>query len=492
MKASSNFISNKSWLRKVNYFVCDTKKEKIWNRGLFISLMVYFILTISSYAEWFPGSTRYFSFNTTLGIVIRGLASILVLIFCLLCYIAYRKYINHKWIGIFLFMIITSFVMIFLTQTEYETLYRTVKLYYFMAVYKTGVSFQSNFIMFVSFAFDIVFGYCFLFIVPKAIKNYWYYIILISLFLLIMFYSCCYSFVKEKDYYLYFLHGDWSYQAVSIGSIFGNKQQWGVFLAPAFVCAFFNIYLILKVKLYKWIKSIVCIGLLFCAFCYFFCGLVAFCKTAIVADGVFVGVVIVGLIVFLFYKRKMVYGFLTATVIIAGVVYLILIMVIPSLHQTGFSKKIFDILNTLIIRGQTGGESRFELLRAIMQNFPSVNLMFGIPKGTLDAYTRSLIPEMVNGLHSGIVIYFGRTGIIGSVIYIVLFISLMINYFSLFKKKPFCVFLFLAAFGSSLILNLAELEILIMSSSATVFMYNIICVVLPMSEVKMEVNCNEI
>lgn len=492
MKSISNFNNFESWLHKFNNFVCNTKRHKIWNLGLFISLIIYFILTISSYAEWFPGSIRYFSFNTTFGMATRGAASIIVLICCFFCFVAYRKQINRKWICVFLFMIIISFVMIFITQTTYETLYRTIKLYDFMAVYRTSVSLQTNLKMFISFAFDIAFGYCFIFIIPIAIKNYWYYIVLISLFLVIMFYSCCYSFLKEKDYYVYFLRGDWHYQADSIGSIFGNKQQWGVFLAPAFVCAFFNVYLIFKVRIYKWIKIVSCVGMFSFACCYFFCSLVAFCKTAIVADVVFISVIIVGLIVYLFYKKKILYGLLISTIIVGCIFGFILVMVIPTLHQTGLGKKLFDIFNTLIHQGQTGGESRFELLRAIIQNFPGINLMFGIPKGTLDAYTRSLIPEMVNGLHSGIVIYFGRTGITGLVVYMLLFVSLLKKYFSLFKKKPFYVFLFLASLSSSLILNLAELEILIMSSSATVLMYNIVCVVLPMSETKMETLNNEI
>lgn len=447
------------------------------------TLLVYLFTSISAYAEWFPGSTHYFVFSSKSGLLIRIVTSLMFGFACFLVYVSFRKSINYKWLFVFGALLFVILLCMFYTPTYYSVLYRTTKLYDFMAQYETSVSIETVIKMYFSFAVDVLFAFCFVFVLPHIFDKRTLFLYVLLPFMLIIFYSLIYSLFKEKEYYIRFVKGDWEYNAVTIGSIFGNKQQWGIFLAPSlpvsFLCAFF----ICKSNSKKVLKIISCILLSIFFILTSFCALASFCKTAIISNFLFICFIILGIIFWLFInKRKLVLPIILSSLVIVGIIGLVVFMKIDSLHESGIGKTVFNIINTLFTEGSTTASSRLEIMLVTLQNFPATNIFFGFSKGVLDCFVRTVVPYMNNGLHTGLAIYFGRTGIIGSVIYIVLLGIIIWSMIKIMKKNCIYGFAILGTFVTSFILNLSELEILIVSSSATVYILNLILVTLPISE----------
>lgn len=473
-------------ISKINklFNYCETEKFRKILRWIVVgSLFIYFITSISAYAQWFSGSTHYFVYNSTSGLVIRIFTSILFIGSCLLVFVSYKRSMNIKWLCVFLFLLVFILICMVYTPTSYYVLYRTTKLYDFMAMYESTISLKTLVTMYFSFAVDVIFAYCFIFILPKIFAEHSLLLFILIPFLLIMFYSMIYSLLKETTYYVRFIKGDWEYSADTIGSIFGNKQQWGIFLAPVLPVSIVSYFIVKKTKFKTVIKMFFYI---FCAISFFlaaFCSLAIFCKTAIISNMLFLIFGYIGLILWFFInKKKKIIPIILITLIIIVIISLILIMNISSLHQSGIGKTIFNIFDSLIKIGEIGAESRLEILIVTLQNFPMTNIFFGFSKGVLDSFVRTTVPYMNNGLHTGMGIYFGRTGIIGLTIYVILFGLVIWSMIKIMKKDWLYGFVILGTLVSSFILNLGELEILIVSSSATVYILNLVAVTLPISE----------
>ncbi|MCQ2975610.1 MAG: hypothetical protein MJ211_12485 [Bacteroidales bacterium] len=348
----------------------------------------------------------------------------------------------------------------------------------------TGVSDLTLVKMSLSFIVDMLFAYSFVFIFPQTLKSKKFYIYFILSFVFVMFYSCIYSFIKERNYYIEFISGKWTYSPITIGSIFGDKQQWGIFLAAAVPSSILLCYLAAKFYRERKILKICIIVFSLVTFCLtLVCSLASFCKTAIIANILAIIVLLVGIALHLIIKKKKI---LFGVIIFA---FLGLFLLIPTifgsvsaLKETKLGSLVNSILQTLADRGEQGAGSRLTILFSFLEKFPATNLMFGFNKGLLEAYEYSVTPEIINSLHTGIAIYFGRTGLVGLLIYVLLLVKLISCICKITKNNILYGFIFFALFVSSLILNLAELEILITSSSATVFMFNILLVVLPLSE----------
>lgn len=472
---------------KISSFLNFTETDKFRNILKWIvvgSLFIYLFISISAYASWVPGSAWYFAFNTKTGLIFRILSSIIFLGACFLVYISYRKEINYKWLIVFLVMLIFILLCMLYTPTYFSVLYRTTKLYDFMAQYETSVSIGTLVKMYLSFAIDIFFAFSFLFVLPHIFKKQtWLLLFIFIPFLLIMIYSSAYSFVKEKDYYINFIKGDWHYNADTIGSIFGNKQQWGIFLAPTLPVCLISIYLVFKTKLPKLLKILFtcfsCVIFVLAAFC----SLAAFCKTAILTNIIFIAFALIGLILWLFInKKKLLLPIIISCLIGLAVVGIIVFMGVDAWHQNGVGKTAFNIINSLFKESETSAASRIEIMLGTLQNFPATNIFFGFSKGILDCFVRTTVPYMNNGLHTGLAIYFGRTGIVGFTIYIILLCIVVLSIIKICRHNWLYGFIIIGAFISSFMLNLSELEILLVSSSGTVYIVNLIAVTLPMSE----------
>lgn len=469
--------------RLIDYLDTDRFK-KILNILTIFVMFLYLFISLSAYAQWFPGSRRIFAYSTTSGLVIRVLLAIIFLFCTFLNFVSCRKEINKIWLIPFLIIILFGIVFTFFTPTEYRSLYRTTALYNFMGEMINSVSDMTLLKMSLSFIVDILFGFSFMFILPKSLKNKKFYLYFALAFMLVIFYSCVYSLIKERDYYKNFISGNWEYNPVTIQSIFTDKQSWGIFLAACVPTSVLSIYLAIKIYSKQKFLSFLIIAFSVVTFLLSLsCSIVCFCKTAIVANILVVIVLLLGIGLYFLIKRKNFFiGVLFLGILVIFLLIPTLFSSVPALQGTKIGSLILKIFNTLVDRGETGFGSRMTILFSFLEKFPSTNLMFGFNKGVLEAYEYSVTPEIINSLHTGIAIFFGRTGLIGLLIYCILIGLIVKSICKITKENLFYGFIFISLFCSSTILNFAELEILVTSSSATVFVYNVLFVVLCLRE----------
>ena len=453
----------------------DRFKKKI-SIAIFICILFYLFINLLAYVNFLPQLTKYFAYNTTSGTIIRIITSIIFLIPCLVGGMVYLDSKGKRWIVVFALFVFLISINIFFMPSSFVTMYKTTQLYDFMAELDIVVSIQKILLMHASFVVDILFGYAFFFILPKLLTKKELFIIL-NLFNSLILISCFYSMFKEKDYYLRFLSGKWSYTSETIGSFFGNKQQWGLFLIPAIPSIAISFYLVFKSRKNYITRIAISFIYILSALIIMFCGTVAFCKTAIVCNLVFIIILLIGFSIHMLKNKKtMIFSLIIFGFFIAVVAYVICVMTMPSLQGSKIGKIIYDTFNTLFVKGEGTITIRLELVYSIFQNFPSANLMFGITKGLVDPFVRSIIPELVVGLHTGYAIYFGRTGVVGFLIFVILNIFLFRGMHILNKRKPFLAIIFIASYFSSIGLSLSESEILIFSSSMNGFIFNLILV----------------
>ena len=453
-------------------FLKTDKAKKYIAIFAFLSLLIYFVIGISAYASWFPGSTKFFVYNSSSGLIFRILTSGLVILSGIFVLISYRDKINWKWWLILPIWLLVSLLMVFVTTREYYVLYRGQTLYDFMTEQNQYVSLATMLKMFFSFGIDILFGFLLFFAFPKTLGKK-HFLIIGLLFLLIILYSCFYSLVKDRSYFIYFFKGDWKYTAESIGSIFGNKQQWGIFLASVFPIAAISIWIIHNIKINKVLKISLYLFCLLVVFLSMFCGLVAYCKTTIVCNVLFVFVFFVGLIIYL-YRKKIYFWATISTLLIASVgVFVLLLFKIPALQSKPILSFVFKMLDTLFKRGEVGADQRLLVIVRVLENFPSENLFFGIPKGAVDTAVRQMIPELQDHLHTGFIIFFARSGLFGVIIYIIFLGLLFIRYSKMIRFQPILAILSFGLFATAFILDLSELEILLFSSSINVFILSL-------------------
>lgn len=450
----------------------------------FFSCLLSFFILLSSFVDWIPGSSKFFAFNTKTGLILRIFASFLFL-FPAFCYvILYWSEIEKKYIVFFLLLIFFSFLATLYTPWSYFVLYRTSRLGdNFMASYFVSVSLTDVLVGCLSFAVDVLFGYALMFIYPKILSLKSIFSIF-TIFTLIILYSCLYSLIFERNYYLTFLSGNWKYTNNTIGSIFINKQQWGIFLISAIPVSAISIFLGLKVFKNKILKVFFIIFNSCTVFLAFACSIVAFCKTAILANFLFLLFLLIYFVVHLLLKHKTrKIGVFITCFLSFCIALLVILLCLPNTKIHLLYQNIIDAFN------KHSSESigiRATLAIGFLKNVPSYSIPFGIPKPLVDPFVRSLMPEVVNGLHTGYVIFFARTGVFGLLVLLFLCLLIFKEIKKIFYKNKTIAFILMASFLSIFVLSSSEAEILIFSSSMVSFMFNLLLVTFPFIYTKEE------
>lgn len=455
----------------------------------FACFIISFFILLSSFVDWVPGSSKYFAYNTKSGLFFRIIASFLFLAPALIGMLIYWQQIDKRWLILFAFIIFFSLVSTLYTPWSYSVLYRTERLGdNFMASLTISLSLNEIIVGCLSFVVDVLFGYVLLFIYPKILSLKKLYIIF-AVFSLIILYSCFYSFIKERDYYIKFLSGNWSYTNKTIGSIFGHKQQWGVFLISSVVVCALSIFLTFKLFVKKSFRFCLASFFTIVLILSFACSVFAFCKTAIIANFSFLLVVLICSLVALIRNQKTrKIGIILSALFVVTISSTAIFFTIPG-------TKIYNVFqNILTAFDKHSDESigiRYTLAIGFLKNIPSYSIPFGMPKPLVDPFVRTLMPEIVNGLHTGYIIFFARTGLFG----ILVFTALLFIVFKEIKKigieNKMLLSLLIASFISSIIISLSESEILIFSSSMISFMPNLILISFPFIYPKKEVTTHE-
>ena len=458
------------------------KNNKLFSTICFYAFVAYMLETICSYAEFFPRSTKIFVYSSTTGLILRMAASFFLIASSFFVFASNYNRIKKKWFLIVAIMVFFEFLSLLFTPSTYDVLFKTGQTYPFMAHRHISVSVFDSVVFSLSQSVDLVFGLLFMSILPLVL-NKRRMIIVLNIFIFVVFYSIVLSFFREKSYYIYFLKGNWKYSNDSIGSIFGNKQQWGIFLVSGFCASIYIMHFLLKEKPFK--RAILIFLIMFYSLFLFgciFCSTVAFCKTAIVCYLIFIILFIIFIIFRLIKNRKTrVLGVAVALLFVVCFTLIILVNHVEALRTNLIGRLIYNIFRTLEDKSEQSISVRLSVVYCLLEKFPSINLMFGFPKGILDAYVRTISPELLIGLHTGIASYFGRTGVFGFVIYGILIFKLIKLYINAAQFSKSLTFLYFGIFAVSIVMNLSESEILIFSSSINGLILNLLLVTDPYS-----------
>lgn len=463
--------------KKIENFINSKMSEKTFAiLGVTILGIYYFVGLLSYITVPIPSINKIFVSSSITAVVIRAAMCALVCVFS--CAIVIKFKVKIKWsiFILFCFALIMMLVCILISPFTYQ--YSYISNYYNTVwIVKLNAGLPRTLAMYFSSVADFAFAFCLIFILPTVINDKKKLLFLVIPIVCIGLLECFYSVIKEKDSYLYLINhpddpfGGYGHQ---IGATFGNKEDWGAFLTVSFVSALAGIIFLKDEK-----KPLVFQILLIVSMVIFtIFSVLSLCKTSMLAILLCLILIAIGLIVKSFYKNKKI-GFILLAIVFA-IVFLFIVFLTTGGFGVPLLSKISDFLVKFIInRGESAVESRASLWLSYMQNVRGYNLFFGMGKTNVGMYTRSLSQDSQAGMHNGLAYFFASYGLIGFSIFVGLLIYSIYCIVRLYSINHFYTFAFLGILLAGFIFVLAEAEVLIVSTSAPVFMYNVLSIALP-------------
>ena len=258
--------------------------------------------------------------------------------------------------------------------------------------------------------------------------------------------------------------------------MFGDKQEFGAFLAVGFACSIFSLYLLdfkkVSTSIFK-VISIVSLPI------FFAISLLSGCKTASLAEIFICLFCLIGLMVRWFKTSKKKF-FISLSFVVLFFVVFILFVAVPSFHSSGMLQKAYNlVVNRLILKIFGGIDSRNFLSLAFFENVNASLLFFGLSKGAVQTYMQGIILDGQSSIHTGFTYFFSSYGLFGFIVYLFLIFIVVKNIFKVTVVNISIGFMLLGLFFATLIFNISECEILIVSSSTAIFVFNILVVSYP-------------
>ena len=456
-------------------------KEKISDKAMVIIgislLCIYYFVGLLSYITY-PIKSIYKMLVSTsiLAIFLRAFLCLLVVLYSIIIVIKYKPKIKWNWLIIFSFSLLMTLVSILISPMTYEYLY-VESLYKVVHAVRINPGLPKTIVMFLSSIADFTFAFCILFILPNVINDKRKLLFLLLPIIVICLAECCYSFLVERDCYLYMLsHPDDPFGGYGneVGASFGNKEDWGAFLMISISSSVASIIFLGKSKKELILKIL--IGLCIIVFSVFV--LLSLCKTAILALLLFSCILIFGVVNYFHnnYKKLFIFSCIFLVIVFA---FIICLFATGGLGISVLSKFINYFQKLIIERSGSAIEGRSALWLNYLENVRGYNLFFGMGKTYVNAYTRSLVKSGQSLIHNGFAFFFAAYGLFGFLILISLILIILKNIIHVWNDSKILVFVLLAIFSSSLIFMLAEAEVLVVSSSTPIFVYNLLLVILP-------------
>jgi len=435
-------------------------------------------LGMLAYLFGIPGFGYRFSANTPLGILIRFISISVLVLYCLLCVVSLKIRISYNLVIIYSFLLGFNFLMALISPHTYTTMflsqYFRVGMYYY-----ASTNMATLLISYLSSVADFVWGFCFLLVLPELFRNKKSIMIVFASYVVFMLACCLYSLIKEKDYYILLMtHPEKIGSAIGAHSVFDSKQSYGVLLCPAFCCSLLSSKLALMQSNKKSSSILLCFAFAIASLLLFFFTAASLCRTAIVGNLIMLIIFYISIGVSALKKKRIVLGSLLFFVFVILIIFFILFLTQESLHSSGILNKLYIFIKTKIVdRIESSSDSRLIIAVSFLREIPTINLFFGLSKGLLDLYVRSLSPILRYGLHSGFIIYLGNYGVISLFITYLLTIKIVFTNFKNIKIDPMLVISIFGCFVTAFLFNISEAEILVFSSSTLVFMFNFILLV---------------
>lgn len=444
-------------------------------------LLIYSLIGILAYVNVFPGSAAYFRSNSIAGITFRVVSTALICVYCLLFYWLNRETMRFpwKWVAVFSGVLLVNFFAMVFTSHEYSYLY-TASIYGYLHSVQVSVGAKTLITMYLSSISDFALAFCFMFMLPYAFYKKERLLWLTVPMVLFMLFECGYSLLKEMDQYKAIFTGATDIYGgynISIGATFGDKQEFGCFLTVGFCsaiasCFAFNRFNQFWVKLIKW--SFIVAAAIFFVISFF-----TLCKTAILANSLALICLVAAGLIFLFKHRRTA-GIVVSSALGLLILAVILVLTVDQLHSSGFLASFYKLVNSLFLSRVNGGIwSRFYLVAEYFSKLDVNKFLFGLSKGGVNAYMRLATVEGQAGLHTGFVYFQACYGLVGSIVYAVLLFMVIRPILRVFKSDSALSLFLIGCFICTIVFNVSECEVLIVSGSTAIFMFNVICVVLP-------------
>ncbi len=453
--------------------------KSLINKGAPYVLALYLLIGILAYVNIWPGSARFFYSSSASGIIFRAFTTALICVYSAFLFVFSRNKIRFplKWLVAFVAVLLVNFVVMMLAKHKYSYFY-TSSLYSRLHEVTSVTGYRTLLTMYLSSVSDFALGFCFLFILPFAFIEKKQLLVLTIPMLIFMIFECGYSIVTERMEYQGIFAGEtevWGGYNISIGATFGDKQEFGCFLNVGFCCALISFLCVeaLKNKPARTVGRVICVG---SAALFFVITFFTLCKTAILANCMALVCVLIAALVFAYRKNKVAF-FASLGAVAVFVAVITLILTVDKFHATGFLAKFYKLVNSLFLSKVNHGIwSRFYLVADFFNGLDPLSFLFGFSKGGVNGYMRVATAEGQSGLHTGFVYFQACYGLIGSVLYFALLAIVLRNIIRLCKINYSLGLIVLAGFISSCVFNLSESEVLIISGSAAIFMFNVICV----------------
>ena len=463
--------------------------RKIIDKSAPLVLLFYFVIGILAYVNIWPGSAALFRSSSTSGIIFRAASTALIVLYSLSLFIvnAGKMRFPWKWFIAFAAVLLVNLMAMLFTKHEY-TLQYTASLYGYLREVSVVTGWKTLWTMYLSSVSDFALGFCFLFLLPYAFNRKTQLLWIVIPIVVFMVYECGYSLVKEiGEYKKIFseealIYGGYN---VNIGATFGDKQEFGCFLTVGFASSL----LALAVSPFRCRGLLVVyrIGLVLASALFFVISFFTLCKTAILANLLMLLCAAILSLCLLFRKNKVSFW---AAAGIFGVfaISVTLILIVDQFHATGFLNKFYLLVNKMFFdKVNKGIFSRFYLVADFFRGLDPLKFLFGLTKGGVNSYLAVTSVESP-GLHTGFVYFQACYGLVGSLLYAALFVLVIRNLTLLFRKNVVMALLLIGCFLCTIVFNLSECEILIVSGSAAIFPFNVFCVVFPAGYLKYEKN----
>ena len=364
---------------------------------------------------------------------------------------------------VFLILLLSSIVNISSSANVQTILSGNTK---FVYIIKTGLinvlAFIGNEVL---FTFLLVIG---LFIVfPVIIKESTKSPLIFYFFVLSMLLITLLSFYLDRDFYIRFLHLDFSYiyEEKGISSLFPSKNAFGLFLFVALCLSFLLLYENNKKRLI--IKIVLSISIILFSFVILF----SFCKSSIFSMLVFY----IALILQQLHKNKERHPAIfmsSIVVLIALFIFILLVIAISSLHEKGALLYVYN----LIAGSSNSMVGRLSLVTIFFMNFGSYHLIFGYGPylfNTVFSWVNTLTTDFsLDNLHNSFLMVFAN----GGIFYLFLYVFLLCYSFNIcrhiskFRVKAIIV----GAFAGIMLYSLFESNILFLSGSSGTFLFSLL------------------
>ena len=447
-----------------------------------VVLLTYFLIGIMAYVNVWPGSARLFASSSMVGILARVFSTFLICSYSVCFGILNRQRISlpWKWLIPFVFVLVVNFVTMLATPHSFIYFY-TSSLYSRLHEVSISTGYKTLFTFYLSSISDFAIGFCFMFLLPHAFKTKKQLLLILVPFIGFMMLEVVYSLIKERGAYLEIFTKDaatWGGYNISIGATFGDKQEFGAFLTLA-LCASLVVFSALDVIQHKPIRMLFRAVDFVCIFVFFAITFFTLCKTAIIANSAAIICTSIGFFVFLRKRSRLLFYFILGLVFLT-LTAVVLILSVDAFHQDGALAKFYHLVDTLFLkRVNQGIFSRFYLVRDFFGQLNLANFLFGFSKGGLTSYMRLATVEGQSALHTGFIYFQGCYGMFGSALYFALFFMVTKSIVRLSKKALFLGAPIVGCFLASCIFNLSENEVLILSGSGVIFLFNLTCVIFP-------------